>query len=138
LCYYTLSFFWEVDLSSVHPTLKALLGGVFGWYFTVFPPLAAALLLCRTYRRNALNWRWPVLGCVLLAFIAGTFYTGIRASIDPNKDFIVYFSHDLQSSPEWILLTFMPRFALALGIGLLLIQRAQRQMAATAADVARI
>jgi hypothetical protein len=96
------------------------------WYVTVLPPLTAAWLLCRTYRRNALDWRWPIVGCILLAAVAGVFTTSYRIATEPNNGmFMIGF--DVGTSTDW-LLRFLPKFALALGIGLLLIKRAQRQM----------
>ena len=99
------------------------------WYVTVFPSLIAALLLCRTYRRNALDWRWPVAGCALLAIVAGIFSASGRISTGPTEAerglFIIGLNVD--ASPSWLLLTFLPKFVIALGIGLLLIKRADQK-----------
>lgn len=97
------------------------------WYVTVLPPLTAAWLLCRTYSRNSLDRRWPILGCALLAAVAGLFTVSYRIAVEPNTGrFMV--GLDVGASISW-LLRFLPKFALALGIGLLLIKRAQQKMA---------
>ncbi len=96
------------------------------WYAIVFPPLTAAWMLCRIYRRNALDWRWPVVGCALLAIVAGLFTTSYRISTEPNKGMFMM-GLDVGTSASW-LLRFLPKFAIALGIGLLLVKRAQRQL----------
>jgi hypothetical protein len=96
------------------------------WYIMVLPSLTAAWILCRSYRRNALDWRWPVLGCTLLAIVSGFFQTSYRIATEPNSGlFMIGF--DVGTSLDW-LLRFLPKFALAMGIGLLLIKRAQRQL----------
>jgi hypothetical protein len=100
------------------------------WYVTVFPSLVAGLLLCRTYRRNALDWRWPVAGCALLAIAAGFFSASGHISTGPSEAERGLFMLGLNvgASPSWFLLTFLPKFAVALAIGLLLVKRAQRQL----------
>jgi hypothetical protein len=97
------------------------------WYAIVLPPLTAAWLLCRTYRRNALDWRWPIVGCILLAAVAGVFTTSYRIATEPNNGLFMIGFDVVGTSTDW-LLRFLPKFALALGIGLLLIKRAQRQL----------
>jgi hypothetical protein len=126
----THAFGWteETFRSADHLWLQAIFITLFCWYWIVFPPLTAAWLLCRSYRRNALDWRWPVLGCALLAVVAGIFTTSYRLSTEPgNGQLMIGF--DLSTSPSWLFLSFLPKFALALGIGLLLVKRAQQQLA---------
>lgn len=106
--------------------LQAVSLALISWYLTVFPPLTAAWLLCRTYRRNALDWRWPVLGCMLLAIVSGTFDTSYRIATEPNTGRFM-FGFDVAEVAGWQL-RFLARFTLAMGIGLLLIKRAQRQL----------
>jgi hypothetical protein len=53
-----------------HPYLQAVCLALFSWGLFVLPPLAAALVICRVYRRNALGLRWPLIACLLLSFIA--------------------------------------------------------------------
>jgi hypothetical protein len=106
--------------------LQAVLLALMCWYVTVFPPLTAAWLLCRTYRRNALDWRWPLIGCTLLALVCGIFITKYNISTEPGKgQFMLGF--DIGQSSAW-LARFLPKFAIALAIGLLLIQRARQQL----------
>lgn len=96
------------------------------WYAIVLPPLTAAWVLCRTYRRNALDWRWPIVGCALLAIVAGVFTTSYRIATEPNNGlFMIGF--EVGTSASW-LLRFLPKFAVAFGIGLLLVKRAQGQL----------
>ena len=97
------------------------------WLIIVFPPLTAAALLCRTARRNAVNWRWPIVACTLLALVIGFLNVGYRVAIAPNDGRLVL-GINFESSAQWVLLSYLPKFAVALGIGLLLIKRAQWQM----------
>ena len=107
--------------------LQAVLLALLCWYATVFPPLTAAWLLCRTCRRNALAWRWPVIGCTLLAIVCGMFQTSYNIATEPNKGQFML-GLDIATSSAW-LLRFLPKFAIALAIGLLLIHRARQQLA---------
>jgi hypothetical protein len=105
---------------------QAVLLALLSWYVVVFPPLTAAWLLCRTYRRNALDWRWPVIGCTLLAVVCGMFQTSYNIATEPDTgQFMLGF--DIGQSSAW-LLRFLPKFAIALSIGLLLIQRARQKL----------
>jgi hypothetical protein len=61
-----------------------------------------------------------------LAIVAALFSVSYRLATEPNNGALMI-GFDVGSSPQWLLLTFLPKFALALGIGLLLIERAQRQ-----------
>ncbi|HEX2477038.1 MAG TPA: hypothetical protein VHK01_19950 [Lacipirellulaceae bacterium] len=107
--------------------LQAVLLALLCWYTTVFPPLTTAWLLCRTYRRNGLDWRWPVVGCTLVAIVCGMFRTSYNIATEPNTgQFMVGF--DIGQSSAW-LLRFLPKFAISLAIGLLLIHRARQQLA---------
>jgi hypothetical protein len=111
--------------------LQAILVALMCWYAIVFPPLSAAWLLCRTCRRNALHWHWPVLGCTLLAIVAGLFNTSYRLSTEPGNGQLMA-GFDISTSPSWLLLKFLPKFALALAIGLLLVKREQQRLAVEA------
>jgi hypothetical protein len=106
--------------------LQAVLLAFMCWYVTVLPPLTAAWLLCRTYSRNGLNWRWPVIGCTLLAIVCGMFQTSYNIATEPNTgQFMLGF--DIGQSSAW-LLRFLPKFAVALAIGLLLIHRERQKL----------
>jgi hypothetical protein len=109
-----------------HIWLQAVLLALLCWYVTVFPPLTAAWLLCRTYRRNRLDLRWPIVGCALLAAVCGMFTTSYNIATEPNTgQFMLGF--DIAQSISW-LLRFLPKFAVAFGIGLLLIHRARQKL----------
>jgi hypothetical protein len=108
-----------------HPVLGSILLGVFSWTILVLPPLFAALLMCRVARKNNLNLRWSAAGCVLVALYCAMFFVSWRLATAPgNGTFMLGFGFD--PDWNWIVRSFLPKFALALGIGLLLIRRAQR------------
>lgn len=96
------------------------------WLFTVVPSLVVAWLLCRVAARNALNWRWPIASCSLLAFVAGCFAVSYQLEVQPHEGRLMIGLSFAQSA-EWILTSFLPKFAIALVIGLLLVKRAQQQ-----------
>ncbi len=109
-----------------YPMLQGIMLGLTNWYIVVLPPLAAAVLLCRVYRRSALDWRWPLIGCTMLAIVAGLFNVSYNIATEPNSGQLT-FGFGLNGSLPWILLTFLPKFGIALGIGLLLIKRAEQK-----------
>lgn len=113
-----------------HLLLQAVAAAIFSWYMLVLPPLAAALLLCRTYRRNALDWRWPLLGCALVAAAAAIFQVSWRLATGASESErgLLMIGLNVSYAIHWLFLTFLPKFALALGIGLLLIKRAQQRL----------
>ena len=109
-----------------YPWTQAILLALVCWYVMVVPPIATAWSLCRIAQRNSLDWRWPAFGCALLAIVAATFSVSYRLSSAPGDGrFMIGF--DVAASFPWFALTFLPKFALALGIGLLLIRRAQQK-----------
>jgi hypothetical protein len=120
-----------LSLGTVEPRdylmLQAVVLGVVCWYLMVVPPTAAALCLCRIYRRNAIHWRWPVIGCALIALVTAcaTFSFKI-ASEQTNGMFTIGFYW--ATSLDWFFTTWLPKFAVAMCISLLLIKRAQKQM----------
>jgi hypothetical protein len=120
---------WSVAVEN-YPYLQAIGLTLFTWGLFVVPPLASALLFCRAYRRNALRIRWPVIGCVLLALIVAhlQYSWRIKTGSSPTElgTFMVGFIWG--TNFLWYLVAFLPRFATALGIGLLLIKRAQQQL----------
>ncbi len=96
------------------------------WLLIVMSPLVVAWLLCRIATRNALDWRWPTAACALLAFVAGCLSVSYQLAVQPHEgQFMIGLS--FAQSAEWILTSFLPKFAIALGIGLLLVKRAQQQ-----------
>jgi hypothetical protein len=76
--------------------------------------------------RNALHWKWPVLGCGLLGVVLGFSWTTYRIkTIDQIGTFMIGFQ--VSSSMSLMLTTFLPKFALAMAVGLLLLKRAQQR-----------
>jgi hypothetical protein len=120
---------WNVE-SYDHPFLQAILLACFSWGVVVLSPVATGLMLCRAYRRNALPVCWPVLGCALLAVVAAMFQLSWRLSSGPleTERGLLMIGLNVAASFQWFALTFLPKFALAMGIGLLLVKRAQRQL----------
>jgi hypothetical protein len=114
--------------------LQAVLLSLLCWYLIVFPPLTVAWLLCRTCRRNALAWRWSVVGCTLLAIVCGMFHISYRIATEPGTGMLMY-GLDIGTSSAW-LVRFLPKFAVALAIGLLVIQRSRQQFALEAETLA--
>ena len=121
----------QVEFSAVaseHLLAQAIALTSFTWGITVLPPLGAALALCRVYRRNALNWRWPVLGCALLSILVAMFQvtwklsTGAGMTEHGQLMLGIIFPF---SSP---VLLYLLKFAVAMGIGLLLVKRARQQL----------
>jgi hypothetical protein len=108
--------------SEDHPWLVCILCAFIVWELVAFVPLATALLFCRVARRNAIDWRWPVAACSLLALLVSF----VRISWQPC--YVVGFGFD--PSAQWLFVNWLPRFALALGVGLALVWRSQQQFAA--------
>jgi hypothetical protein len=107
--------------------LQATVMVAFSWFTVVFPPLTVAGLLCRVARRNAVNWRWPIVACTLLAIPIAFLSVGYRLALGPHEGRLMI-GLNFGSSAQWALLTYLPKFAVAMGIGLLLVKRAQRQL----------
>lgn len=98
------------------------------WLLIVVQPLVVAWLLCRIAARNTLNWRWPVAACGILAFVAGCLAVSYRLAVQPHEgQFMVGLSFAL--SPQWMLLVFLPKFTVAMAIGLLLVAATRRRAA---------
>jgi hypothetical protein len=97
------------------------------WVVIVFPPLGIAGLLCRIARRNVVDWRWPVVGCTLIAIIAGFVSVAYRLALSPHEGQI-NLGLNCTYTAHWLLVSYLPKFAAALGIGLLLVKRAQVQL----------
>jgi hypothetical protein len=114
-----------------HPYLQAILFTLLTWGAIVIVPLASALVLCRVYRRNALSVRWPIMACVVLSVVMAVIHTEWRlatGTADGERGMVMLGLY-VGTSLSAILGTYLPKFALAFGIGLLLVKRAQRQLA---------
>ena len=109
-----------------HPFVQAVLLACVSWALLVVPPLMAGWFLCRVAARNSLNWKWPTLGCGLLATVAALGMVSYRIkTIDTVGTLMLGFNY--APSTAWILTMFIPRFAVAMCIGLLLVKRAQQR-----------
>lgn len=113
--------------SHEHLFLSAVVIAFVSWYIVVGAPLFTAWLLCRTYRRNAVDRRWPIIACTLLAVVVALSTVSYRLATEPNQSTFMVGLHAADSL-RWFFLTFLPKFALALAIGLLLVKRAERQL----------
>lgn len=109
-----------------HPYLQAILFSLVSWQFQVLPALMAAGLLCRVAQRHSLLWRWPMIGCTLLAGVAACITVIHRIETNPgNGTYAIGFN--LGDSPAWWFLTFLPKLAVGVAIGLLLVVRSIQQ-----------
>jgi hypothetical protein len=97
------------------------------WFVIVFPPLSVAALLCRIARRNAVNWHWPIAGCTILAIVAGFVTVSYRLALARNEGQTM-FGFNFDSSVQWLVATYLPKFAAAMLIGLLLVKRSQQKL----------
>jgi len=57
----------------IYPVARAAICG-----FVIFPAIGLAMLLCRSARKAALGWKWPLAACLLLALISGSAFSIIR------------------------------------------------------------
>ena len=108
-----------------HPLMCNLIKAAVGAVFTIFPPLLAALFFCRIARRNSCSNRWSLAACVLIAIWAGAFFFKCAGPTRPGNGMMMVGITIWPFDPNFLLL-FIPKFALASAIGLLLIKRAQR------------
>jgi hypothetical protein len=108
-----------------HPFAGSLFLVGLSWCLIVLPPLATTLWTCRVARRNRIDVRWPAAACCLVAVYCALFCVTWRLPTAPgNGLFMIGFTVD--SSVTWFVANFAPKFALAAGIGMLLVRRAQR------------
>jgi hypothetical protein len=108
-----------------HPLAGSLFFAGLSWCLIVLPPLGTAVWICRVAQRNRIDVRWPAAACCLVAIYCALFCVSWRLPTAPgNGLFMIGFTID--SSATWIAAQFIPKFALAAGIGLLLVRRAQR------------
>ncbi|HZZ28912.1 MAG TPA: hypothetical protein VFE46_13000 [Pirellulales bacterium] len=109
-----------------HPLLINLLMAVVAWIWTILPPLVLALFMCRIARRNARSYRWSLAACLLIAIWAGMFFVQYAGPTRPGNGTVMMGLALYWPINQYVLLSFLPKFLLALAIGLLLIKRAQR------------
>ncbi len=110
-----------------HLWLQAGVMTFFIWVVVAFPPVLVAAAMCRTARRNALKWRWPIIACTLISLVAGFLAVSYRLALQPNEGQIVI-GADCALSARWLFLTYLPKFAAAMFIGLLLVKRSQQKL----------
>jgi hypothetical protein len=96
------------------------------WIIVALPPILVVAVMCRTARKNAVKWRWPIVACTLISFVVGFLAVSYRLALQPHEGSITL-GVDLDSSIRWFLLTYLPKFAAAMFIGLLLVKRSQQK-----------
>jgi hypothetical protein len=121
------------DPSADHLVAQAIVLTCFTWGLMVLSPLGVALTLCRVYRRNALDRSWPIVGCALLAVVVAALHISWRLHTGngPHERGMIMFG----VIHPWTLYRaglFTVKFAVAMGIGLLLVKRAQQKSVAAA------
>jgi hypothetical protein len=57
----------------IYPVARAVICG-----FVILPAIGLAALLCRAARRAALDWKWPLVACLLLALLGGSAFSITR------------------------------------------------------------
>lgn len=80
---------WMLYLLLPDDTLGAIGGAEPDWVPFVFQTLVCAyiiltaiglsLMLCRSARKAALGWKWPLASCLLLALLSGSVFTKVQA-----------------------------------------------------------
>jgi hypothetical protein len=100
---------------------------VASWFIIVFPPVAVGASLCRVARRNSVNWRWPIVACTLLALVLGFLSVSYHPAITQG-DGRMTIGVDAEASARWLLVTYLPKFAVGMAVGLLLVKRAQQKL----------
>jgi uncharacterized membrane protein HdeD (DUF308 family) len=115
----------ETFVPKDHLWAQAVMMVAFSWLMIAVCPLAVAGLLCRIARRNAVSWWWPVVACALLAIVAGFLTVSYRLALEPHEGMMMM-GANFGSTPRWFLLTYLPKFAVAMCVGLLLVKRAQQ------------
>lgn len=123
---------WMGAAAEDHLYLQAIVLACFSWGLMVIPPIGAALLLCRIYRRNALPVHWPVIGCTLLAIVVTAIHVSWRLAIGPSESErgMLMFACLTPWTPWITQLTLLvaSKFTAAMCIGLLLVKRSQQKL----------
>jgi hypothetical protein len=112
----------STDFISTAPTALNIAFAVIFWLGVVLPPAVLTAFICRLARRNGLNWRWSLAGCVLVALTAGLFQAVLEPA-DPDGHGRLMFGFGLWLFPplqQWL------QFAFPLTIGLWLLWRQSR------------
>jgi hypothetical protein len=108
-----------------HPFAGCFFLAGLSWFLIVMPPLGTMLWICRVARRNHLGSRWPLTAGCLVAVFCALFYVSWRLPTAPGSGiFMIGFNVD--SSAQWVVATFLPKFAIAAGIAWLFMHRARR------------
>ena len=55
----------------------------------ILPAIGLAALLCRAARRAALDWKWPLVACLLLALTSGSVFSKTRAKTADKPGLII-------------------------------------------------
>ncbi len=128
---YVCEHWFEIEQDKIvyadHLWVQAAFMVAFTWFIVVFPPVTVAAMLCRTARRNAVEWRWPIISCTLISLVAGLMAVSYHLALQPNEGRIML-GVDWDLSARWMLLVYLPKFAAAIAIGLLLVKRSQQKL----------
>jgi hypothetical protein len=115
------------NLDNDYPLALGILLAVSFWSFIVIPPLSVFLLVCRIGRRNALSWRWSVIACTLVALYCSQVIVQWNYPAKPPDKGVMMVGWELLPTSMGDFVThYLPKFAGAMAIGLLLIQRAKQ------------
>jgi hypothetical protein len=109
-----------------HPWFGCGVLTFFSCDLVVLAPITTAWLLSRLAIRNAVNWRWPTVACALLAAVVAMVRFSWNLHPGPHQNGVFTIGFNVGSSAQWILLDWLPKFGLALAIGLALVWRARR------------
>ena len=93
-----------------------------------FSASLVAAAMCRTARRNAVSGVGRLFLARLLSFVAGFLVSGLLSRIGSPMKGRIMLGVDLDFSARLVVLTYLPKFAAAIAIGLLLVKRSQQKL----------
>jgi hypothetical protein len=118
-----------------HPWFGCSVLAYFCFDLDILAPLMTAWLLSRVAGRNALKWQWPTAACALLAGLVSLVHFSWKLNPGPHQNGVFTVGLDVGSSAQWLLVDFLPKFALALGIGLALVWLERRRLQGQNSDM---
>ncbi len=84
------------------------------WIIVAFPPILVAAVMCRTARRNAVRWRWPIIACTLDFVRRRVSRRLVTVWLQPNDGVRLRLSIDWESSFRWFMLNYLLKFTAAM------------------------